>query len=73
MLACDSGRFSNGAAKELADELGVVVSAPDKSVYVDFDGKITLADSDREYKMIVSGRKKETGQWHEFPKKKGGE
>lgn len=73
LLACDSGRFSNGAAKELADELGVVVSAPDKSVYVDFDGKITLADSDREYKMIVSGRKKETGQWHEFPKKKGGE
>lgn len=66
VVACGAGRFGNGLAQRLADAMGVEVLAPTSSVYVDFDGSLTLADTDEEYQGIVCGRLQEKGQWLTF-------
>lgn len=66
IVACDAGGQPDCLAQRLADEMGVEVLAPTTTVYVDYDGKMTLAASDDEYDDIVEGKIKETGKWAKF-------
>lgn len=66
LVACSAGRFEEGAAQQLADELGVNVLAPDKDVFVYPDGKVILAQNEIELDYIVEGKIPETGQWLTF-------
>ena len=66
IVACDAGGQPDCLAQRLADEMGVEVLAPTTTVYVDYDGKMTLAASDDEYEDIVEGKIKEKGKWAKF-------
>ena len=66
IVACDAGRYPDGFAQQLADEMGVDVLAPNQRVYVDFDGSYRLALSDDDNSDIVIGRTESTGKWSLF-------
>lgn len=66
VVACDAGGTTDGLAQKLADEMGVEVLAPTASVYVDYDGTMTLASSREEYLDVLDGKMKEQGRWVTF-------
>jgi len=66
LVACYAGKYPDGVAKQLADRLGVPVRAPNKRVYVDFDGKYRLAESDLENNAIINKIVEESGKWETF-------
>ena len=72
----NSGKKTDGAAKKLADELGVNVLAPTESVYVDQDGKLFITDNEvlAELWCYASDEDKslfkETGKWKLFKPEK---
>lgn len=66
LIACNAGKFDDGFAQAMADELGVEILAPDQFVYIDFDGRMILAQSDNEYKKIIIGAARSTGTWRTF-------
>lgn len=66
IVACDAGAAADGLAQRLADEMGVDVLAPTASVYVDYDGRMTLAATLDEYEAVLGGRIEERGRWVTF-------
>ena len=54
LIACESGAVENGIAQQLADELGVVVLAPKKMVFLDSEGNMVVADNEIEASMRLS-------------------
>lgn len=72
LLACSAGKYKDGAAQQLADELGVEVLAADQDVYFDFDGAYRLARSGYENTRIVRGEAESSGRWLVFKPSGGG-
>lgn len=66
LVSCYAGKYADGVAKQLAVQLGVPVRAPNKRVYIDFDGQYRLANSDWENSAIIDGMLRETGRWETF-------
>ena len=77
IISCKAGAKKDGAAQQLADELGVIVLAPTETVNVDDDGNIFLTDNDILAEMWYYASKeerknfRETGEWIRFkPRRK---
>lgn len=75
IISCQAGAKDDGAAQQLANELGVTVLAPTEIVNVDEEGRMFLADSDVLAEMWYNSTNKdefkETGEWKKFKPRKG--
>ncbi len=75
ILSCQTGLLDDGAAQQLANELGVRVLAPTETVNIDEDGRIFLSDNDILADMWYNATKEEkdkfvqTGRWRVFKPK----
>ena len=58
LIACESGKVDDGIAQALANELGVPVLAPTKTVYIDSQGYMVLADNLDEALELMSNAEK---------------
>ncbi len=58
LIACESGKVDDGIAQALANELGVPVFAPTKTVYIDSQGYMVLADDLDEALELMSEAEK---------------
>jgi hypothetical protein len=77
IISCQSGEKADGAAQQLANELGVNVLAPTEEVSVDEDGRMFVSnndvlaelwfEADDDIKQYI----KETGKWVVFEPQKG--
>ncbi len=73
LISCESGRLDNGLAQQFADEMGVPVLAPTKSVWTNSQGYMVLADTEEEAIQLFRKAKEKwnPGGWRIF-KPKGG-
>ncbi len=63
LYCCETGKYTNGFAQQLADILGVTVKAPDKKVYP-LNGRMVVG---YKYKDTITGINKwDPGDWIEF-------
>ena len=63
LYCCETGKYSNGFAQQLADILGVTVKAPNKKVYP-LNGRVVVG---YKYKDAITGINKwDPGDWIEF-------
>ena len=60
LIACESGKVDDGIAQALANELGVPVLAPTKTIYIDSQGYMVLADEDAIAQQLI---KKASQKW----------
>ena len=67
LIACQTGRNDDGAAKQVADLLGVTIKAPTEIVNLNDKGEIFLTDSDVLADLWMSEVKvKQSGKWRIF-------
>lgn len=53
LFSCNAGRYEEGAAQKLADEMGVTVLAPTKAVFIHPMGYVVVADNNREAERLL--------------------
>lgn len=61
LISCDTGAAGAVSAQALADELQVTVLAPSKTVFIDWDGNMVIADN-----IADAAKGKNTGKWKKF-------
>lgn len=61
LIACESGKLDDGIAQQFANEMGVPVLAPTKTVYTNSQGFMVLADDDLEAAELM---KKAKEKWN---------
>lgn len=68
LLVCDAGKGGNESfAKQLADELNVIVKAPTEALFIDDNGRTFISDNDALAEMWYNGIEvKDTGSWIYF-------
>ena len=77
IISCQSGEKDDGAAQQLANELGVNVLAPTEEVSVDEDGRMFVSNNDVLAELWLEADDdikqyiKETGKWVVFEPQKG--
>lgn len=71
LIACESGKETDGLAQQFADKMGVKVLAPTKIVYTNSQGFMVLADDDLEAIEIMRKAKEKWNPegWVEFEPK----
>ena len=74
IISCRAGAKTDGAAKQLADELGVNVLAPTETVNIDEKGRVFITDNEFLAEMWYEAEDKsmftETGKWIVFKPKR---
>ena len=66
LASCSAGKYPDGLAKRLANELGMPVRAADMDVWIEDDGWYTLAETKQEAIDIHEGICESRGNWHTF-------
>ena len=66
LASCSAGRYPDGPAKRLANELGAPVRAADMDVWIRDDGWYTLAETKQEAADIYEGLCEPSGNWRTF-------
>lgn len=61
LIACEAGKFEDGLAQQFANEMGVEVLAPTKTVYTNSSGSMVLADDRIEAIEMLRNAK---GKWN---------
>ena len=47
LISCETGKLNNGVVQNLANKLNVTVKAPSDTIWIHFNGKLTIGKSDR--------------------------